>query len=106
VFATDKGTRLDEKHLMRRIIKPIAVNLKMPWMGWPVFRHTHSTLAEENWYGLSDRQAQNGHGDYRMTMHYTHSDTNRRRESLDLMARRLTGGRQTEKSADGIVTLK
>jgi integrase len=91
VFGTDKGTPMDEKNLMRRIIKPTAVELKMPWMGWHVFRHTHCTLAEELGMALSDRQAQMGHADVQMTMHYTHSDLARRRQTLDLMARRLTG---------------
>src|SRR5258706_9759498 len=86
VFATETGTPLDEKNLMRRIIKPIAVELNMPWMGWHVCRHTHSTLAEELGMALSDRQAQLGHSDYRMTMLYTHSNLDRRRETLDLMA--------------------
>jgi hypothetical protein len=63
----------------------------MPWMGWHVFRHTHSTLAEELGMALSDRQAQMGHGDCKMTMHYTHSNLERRRKALDLMADRLTG---------------
>lgn len=91
VFATDKGTPLDEKNLMRRIIKPIAEKLNMPWMGWHVFRHTHSTLAEDLGMALSDRQAQMGHGDPGMTMHYTHSDLDRRRRTLDQMAVRLIG---------------
>jgi integrase len=47
IFATEKGTPPDEKNLMRRIIKPIAKELDMPWMDWHVCRHTHSTLAEE-----------------------------------------------------------
>jgi hypothetical protein len=38
---------------------------------------------------LSDRQAQMGHGDVRMTLHYTHSDLNRRRESIETMTDRL-----------------
>jgi integrase len=91
VFATDKGTPLDEKNLMNRTIKPTAVKLKMPWMGWHVFRHTHSTLAEDLGMALSDRQAQMGHGDPGMTMHYTHSDLDRRRRTIDLMGDRLTG---------------
>jgi integrase len=39
---------------------------------------------------LSDRQAQMGHGDVRMTMHYTHSDIERRRAAVEAMANRLT----------------
>ena len=91
VFATEKGTPQDEKNLMRRVIKPIAVKLGMPWMGWHVFRHTHTTLADQLGMALSDRQAQMGHSDYRMTMLYTHADMNRRRQTLDVMADRLAG---------------
>jgi hypothetical protein len=61
VFATETGTPLDEKNLVRRIIKPIAGELNMPWMGWHVCRDTHSTFAEELGMALSDRQAQMGH---------------------------------------------
>jgi hypothetical protein len=39
---------------------------------------------------LSDRQAQMGHGDVRMTMHYTHSDLERRRAGVEAMSERLT----------------
>ncbi len=84
-------TPLDEKNVMRRIIKPTAVELSVSCMGWHVCRHTHLTLAEELGMALSDRQAQMGHGDYRMTMLYTHSDLERRRQTLDLMANRLLG---------------
>ena len=40
---------------------------------------------------LSDRQAQMGHGDVRMTLHYTHSDIDRRRHSIESMTERLMG---------------
>ena len=39
---------------------------------------------------LSDRQAQMGHGDVRMTLHYTHSDLERRRAAVETMADRLS----------------
>ena len=68
-------------------------------MGWHVFRHTHSTLAEELGMAPSDRQAQMGHGDYHMTMHYTHSDLDRRRRTLDQVADRLVG--LTSESGEG-----
>jgi hypothetical protein len=46
---------------------------------------------------LSDRQAQMGHGDVRMTLHYTHSDLNRRRAAVEAMSDKLAGeGRTTE----------
>jgi integrase len=105
VFATEKGTPLDEKNLMRRVIKPIAAKLKMPWMGWHVFRHTHCTLAEQLGMALSDRQAQMGHGDQRMTMHYTHLDLNRRRQTLDLMGEMLTAKNPSEVSTSANLAL-
>ena len=74
-------------------------------MGWHVFRHTHSTLAEDLGMALSDRQAQMGHVDYRMTMHYTHSDLNRRRQTLDLMADRLTGSNSRDVLEQANLTL-
>ena len=52
LFCTDKGTPLDEKNLMNRTIKPAAKKLGMPWMGWRVFRHTHSTLGGRPWHGV------------------------------------------------------
>src|ERR1035438_1358240 len=40
---------------------------------------------------LSDRQAQMGHSDVRMTLHYTHSDLYRRRQSIKELTARLIG---------------
>ncbi len=39
---------------------------------------------------LSNRQVQTGHGDVRMTMHYTHSDLERRRAGVEAMSEWLT----------------
>lgn len=76
--------------MQRRVIKPIARQLGVPWLSWHVFRHTHATLGEQIGMALSDRQAQMGHGDVRMTMHYTHSDLARRRAGVEEMSERLT----------------
>ena len=78
-------------NLLRRVLKPAGKRLGIPWLGWHDFRHTRATLGEQIGMALSDRQAQMGHGDYRMTLHYTHSDLNRRRRTLDRMAGRLIG---------------
>lgn len=91
VFATTKGTPLDETNLMRRLIKPVAKELGMPWLSWHVFRHTHATLGDQIGMALSDRQAQMGHGDARMTLHYTHADIERRRASIETMSVLLVG---------------
>jgi integrase len=90
VFASRNGTPLNENNLMRRVVKPVAVKLDMPWLSWHVFRHTHATLGEQIGMALSDRQAQMGHGDVRMTLHYTHSDLDRRRAGVEAMSEKLT----------------
>ncbi|MBZ5677046.1 MAG: tyrosine-type recombinase/integrase [Acidobacteriia bacterium] len=66
------------------------MNLGTPWLSWHVFRHTNATLGEQIGMALSDRQAQMGHGDVRMTMHYTHSDMERRRAGVEAMSEKLT----------------
>jgi integrase len=91
VFASSKGTPLKENNLRRRVLKPAAERLGMPWVGWHVFRHTHATLGEQIGMALSDRQAQMGHGDVRMTLHYTHSGLNRRRVAVEAITERLLG---------------
>jgi integrase len=90
IFASRNGKPLDERNLLGRVIKPIAIKLGIPWLSWHVFRHTHATLGEEIGMTLSDRQAQMGHGDVRMTLHYTHSDLERRRAAVEAMANRLS----------------
>ena len=44
---------------------------------------------------LSDRQAQMGHSNPLMTLHYTQSDLGRRRESLDAIEALLLGPNAT-----------
>ena len=89
VFASGKGTPLNENNLMKRIVKPAAQGVGMPWVSWHVFRHTHATLGEQIGMALSDRQAQMGHGDVRMTLHYTHADLERRRAAVESMTDQL-----------------
>jgi integrase len=90
LFVSWKGMPLNEYNQLRRVIKPIAVKPGMPWLSWPVFRHTHSTLGELIGMALSGRQAQMGHGDVRMTLHYTHSVIERRRAGVEAMSEKLT----------------
>ena len=92
IMFRQEGDSADERNLMRRIIKPGAklLMLGMPWLSWHVFRHTHATLGEQIGMPLSDRQAHMGH-EVQMTMHYTHSDLERRREAIETMSTRLMG---------------
>jgi integrase len=89
VFASRNGTPLNERNLLRRILKPAGAQLGIPWLSWHVFRHTHATLGEQIGMTLSDRQAQMGHGDVRMTINYTHADLDRRRRGIEDMSKLL-----------------
>jgi integrase len=91
MFCTGSGKPVSERNLLRGRLEPVGRELGMPWLSWQVFRHTHATFGEQIGMTLSDRQAQMGHGDARMTMHYTHSDLDRRRESIEAMQQRLLG---------------
>ena len=91
VFASRNGTPLNERNLLRRVLEPAGAQLGIPWLSWHVFRHTHATLGEQIGMALSDRQAQMGHGDVRMTLHYTHSDLARQRQAIEAMSDRLLG---------------
>jgi integrase len=91
VFCSRNGIPLNERNLIGRVLKPAGRKLGMPWLSWHVFRHTHATLGEQVGMALSDRQAQMGHGDVRMTMHYTHSELERRRPAINDLTQRLTG---------------
>ena len=89
VFASSKGTPLNERNLLKRVLKPAGAKLGIPWLSWHVFRHTHATLGEQIGMALSVRQAQMGHGDIRMTLHYTHADLERRRQAIEAISDRL-----------------
>ncbi len=65
----------------------------MPWLSWHVFRHTHATFGEQIGMALSDRQAQMGHADVEMTLHYPHSDLERRRAAVEKIAGKRVGGK-------------
>jgi len=53
---------------------------------------------------LSDRQAQMGHADVGMTLHYTHSDLERRRAAVETMTEKLIGDRADVENG-GVLTL-
>jgi integrase len=105
VFASGNGTPLSENNIRNRYLKPAGERLGMPWLGWHAFRHTHATLGEQIGMTLSDRQAQMGHGDVRMTMHYTHSDLNRRRVAVEAITEKLLADDTNSVTSQPILTL-
>ena len=86
------------------IWKPVGKQLGIPWLSWHGFRHSHATMGEQIAMALSDRQAQMGHGDVRMTLHYTPSDLDRRRAAIEVIAEKLVSGDHAQQNP-GILTL-
>jgi len=86
VFALGNGTPLNENKLRNRYLKAVGERLGMRWLGWHAFRHTHATLGEQIGMAQSDRQAPMGHGEVRMTMHYTRADLSGRRVAVEAIA--------------------
>jgi len=73
VFATRKGTPLSPQNILKRVIHPTCVRLKMPRVGWHTFRHTHATLLNELGESVKTAQAILGHSDIATTLQvYTH----------------------------------
>ena len=74
VFSTRKRTPLNPKNLLRRVLRPACVELKLPPISWHSFRHTHATLLGEVGESLRTAQAILGHSDLETTLHvYTHA---------------------------------
>lgn len=87
VFSTSVGTPIDRKNLHQRELIPAGRRIGLSWrLGWHVFRHTAATLMEHVGMLLSDRQSMLGHSSPAMTMHYTHSDLDRRRMSIEAIS--------------------
>jgi len=47
VLVSSTGTPVIEKNLAARRLKPLGIELGMPWLSWQVFRRTHRALAGE-----------------------------------------------------------
>jgi integrase len=85
VFAASHGRPLDQHNLAKRVLKPVAIDLKMPWLSWHVFRHTWATLAGQSGFSVTEMQRVLGHASDAMTMHYAKSDLDLLRPRLEAM---------------------
>ena len=88
VFASRTGRPIDAHNTNKRIFKPIARAMGVT-ITWHIFRHSCATFAEVVGMAKSDRIALMGHATSVMTDHYTHSDVERRRASVDQIAGKL-----------------
>ncbi len=104
VFTSTGVKPIDEKNLLHRALKPAGTQLGIPWVSWHAFRHSHATFAEDVEMPFSDRQAQMGHSAGNMTLHYTHSDLERRRGAVEAIAGRLVAKGDLAEGS-GVLTL-
>ena len=90
VFATRKQTPLNPKNLLRRELRPVCVELKLPLITWHSFRHTHATLLGEAGESLKTAQALLGHSDLETTLNvYTHAIPESQKRAVDKVAAML-----------------
>ncbi|MFN7934765.1 MAG: site-specific integrase [Bryobacteraceae bacterium] len=86
-----------DRNLARRHLKPAGKRIGCDWVSWHCFRRTWATLADQLDLEISDRQSTMGHGDFRMTLHYTQKALSRRRVAIE----RITEGILTANDNSG-----
>lgn len=74
VFANLGGTvPMDQHNLAARVLKPASRKLKLGWVSWHVFRHTHNTMTEPL-LTVAERMKIMGHSSAAVNMGYTHPE--------------------------------
>lgn len=89
VFASGRGTPINENNVRRRGFSKIAKDIGVTRLSWHVFRYSHATFTESVGMHARDRQALMGHGALDQTDRYTVEDLNRMRGGLDRIARMI-----------------
>ena len=94
VFAGKARKPIWAHSLEKRTLKPKAVELKVPWLSWHVFRHVfrHKCATLTKSFGMLDvdRRSLMGHSDADMTERYTHEDFERMRSKMEEIAVAIT----------------
>lgn len=85
-----QGTRgpIDAKGLMRKVVRPIAEKLGVPF-GWHDLRRTFATLSDQIGMTPGARQKMMGHATARMTSLYTRSRAEQARAGLEDLAGKI-----------------
>ena len=86
VFASSRGTPINENNVRRRVFSEIAKDIGIKRLSWHVFRYSHATFTESIGMHARDRQALMGHGALDQTDRYTAEDLDRMRGGLDAIA--------------------
>jgi integrase len=86
VFASGRGTPINENNVRRRTFSKLAKDIGVTRLSWHVFRYSHATFTESIGMHARDRQALMGHGALDQTDRYTAEDLDRMRGGLDTIA--------------------
>ena len=93
VFASRKGTPLNDTNLLLRILKPAGKLAGVPWVSWHTFRRTHATLLQLAGGSAKDAQAQLGHSQITTTLGiYTIPVPSHQREAVEKLSVLVTNG--------------
>ena len=91
---------LDDRELLREIIRPIAEELGIyfPGFGWHSFRREHLTVIQEESATTFEAMAQAGHSSPDVTALYTIVNLDRRQAAVERLQKRLFGGGKGSKA--------
>ena len=87
VFATKAGTPFNAWNTNKRVLKPAAKKIGMPWISWHHLRHTTATLADKAGLTIAEKQKILGHRTADISTHYTHPEMERVREAMENMTK-------------------
>jgi len=82
VLRNKNGEPLDAHNIANRKLAPACIAVGLPRLGFHVFRHTLSTLAQQKGMSVAEARDVLGHATNAMTMKYTHGSLDRARESM------------------------
>jgi integrase len=100
VFASRKGTVLNDTNLLLRHLKPAARQIGAPWVSWHTFRRTHATLLQLAGGSAKDAQAQLGHAQITTTLGiYTLPVPAHQRAAVEKLSGLVTNGDEFDAGA-------
>jgi integrase len=84
LFANRRGGPIGAQYVRRKILHPIRERLRIPRGAFHAFRHGHATIMFSEG-GANPKVVQDnmGHADIKMTMRYTHSVPQDRRDAVE-----------------------
>ena len=97
VFATQAGTPLDRRNLLRRQVTPVCKKVGLPAISWHSFRHCNATLLDAVGAPVGTVQALLGHSTPEVTRSvYLHSIPADQRRAVENLERLIFGPKWTQ----------